>query len=178
MKGAIARTTARIGAACILWLLAAAAAPAELYGTVVAVGDGDTLTLLDGLRVQHKVRLEAIDAPERRQPYGERAKQHLARLVQGQTVRVSWARRDRYGRVVGRVLLADCTPAPCGYTRDAGLELLRAGLAWHYKAYADAQNPRERWRYAATELEARMRGSGLWGEPRPVPPWDFRKSGP
>jgi endonuclease YncB( thermonuclease family) len=162
----------------VLVLLHAAPAPAaELFGTIVAVADGDTVTLLDDTHRQHRVRLSAIDAPERRQPYGERAKQHLASLVYGKTVLVVWEKRDRYRRIVGRVLVPQCTQSQCGYTIDAGLEQIKAGLAWHYKQYAIEQPPAERTRYAALELQARERGEGLWRDPYPVPPWQFRHAG-
>ena len=155
-------------------LFAAPAPAAELLGTIIAVADGDTVTLLDGAHRQHRVRLSAIDAPERRQSYGERAKQHLASLVFGKTVRVSWEKRDRYRRIVGRVLAGECVESKCRYTIDVGLEQIKAGLAWHYKQYAVEQPPAERARYAAIELRARERREGLWNDPEPVPPWQFR----
>lgn len=151
------------------------AGAAQFYGMVVAVVDGDTLTVLDATQHRQRVRLSAIDAPERRQPYGERAKQHLMRLAHGKSVLVDWRKRDRYGRIVGRVLLPDCAHAHCGYARDAALEQLQAGLAWHYTRYASEQPPGERSTYAGTEREARARRAGLWEEPHPVPPWLYRK---
>ena len=148
-----------------------------MHATVVAVADGDTLTVLDPAGTQHKVRLSGIDAPERRQPYGQRSKQHLADLAHGRGVRVEWDKRDRYGRLVGRVLLPECPRPECPYTRDAGLEQLRAGLAWHYTEYAKEQPFAERWRYARVEREARARREGLWHEAAPTPPWDYRRAG-
>lgn len=139
------------------------------------MGDGDTLTLLDSERRQHKVRLSGIDAPERRQAYGERAKQHLAGLAHGKSVMVVWRTRDRYGRILGRVLLPRCTASDCRYTTDAGLEQLKAGLAWHYVRYAKQQPYEERVRYAWSEQQARAKREGLWKEAEPVPPWRFRK---
>jgi endonuclease YncB( thermonuclease family) len=156
-------------------LVAATAHAAELFGTVVAVADGDTLTLLDASRQQHKIRLSGIDAPERRQAYGERSKQHLAAMVFQKRARVVWDKRDRYGRIVGRVFAAGCDHADCAYSLDAGLEQIRAGLAWHYKQYQRDQSPLERARYAALEDEARARGEGLWQDAAPVPPWNFRR---
>jgi endonuclease YncB( thermonuclease family) len=94
------------------------------------------------------------------------------------TVRVEWEKRDRYGRIVGRVFTAVCDRAECPYTRDVGLEQIRAGLAWHYKAYDRDQSPSQRERYAALEQEARSRGEGLWKETQPTPPWDFRRHRP
>ncbi len=125
--------------------------------------------------MQHKVRLSGIDAPERRQPYGERAKQHLSALAHGKDVLVVWHKRDRYRRLVGRVLAAECPRADCRYSVDVGLEQIKAGLAWHYKQYEGEQAPEERARYAAVEQQARMLRAGLWKEPEPVAPWDFRQ---
>jgi endonuclease YncB( thermonuclease family) len=156
-------------------LVAATTHAAELFGTVVAVADGDTLTLLDASRQQHKIRLSGIDAPERRQAYGERSRQHLATIVFQKRARVVWDKRDRYRRIVGRVYAAQCGDGGCAYSVDAGLEQIRAGLAWHYKQYQRDQSPAERVRYAALEDEARARGEGLWKDADPVPPWNYRR---
>lgn len=158
--------------ALTMWTSAGAA---ELFGKVVAVADGDTLTVLDAVERLHKVRLSAIDAPERRQPYGERAKQHLLRLARGQSVLVRWHKRDRYGRIVGRVLLSECAGARCSFAKDVALEQLKAGLAWHFTRYASEQPAEERMRYAGTERDARARRDGLWAQAEPVPPWLFRR---
>lgn len=88
---------------------------------------------------------------------------------------VVWSKRDRYGRIVGRVLLRQCTESECAYATDVGLEQVRAGLAWHYKQFANEQAAAERVRYAWHEREARAKREGLWKEPEPVPPWQFRK---
>jgi len=160
----------------LLWLaVSVTASAAELFGTVVAVADGDTVTLLDASNLQHKVRLSGIDAPERRQAYGEKARQNLAANVHHKAVLVVWKKEDRYGRIVGRVLLASCAHSGCGYTIDAGLEQIRAGLAWHYKQYAHEQPIAERLRYAEAERQARVNRAGLWHEESPVPPWAFRR---
>ena len=121
------------------------------------------------------MRLSGIDAPERRQPYGDRAKDHLAALIHGQAVRVTWSKRDRYGRVVGRVLAPECALNGCRYTLDIGLEQIKAGFAWHYKHYQKEQAPHERIRYSELELAARSLRQGLWSDPRPVPPWSYRQ---
>lgn len=170
-----AASAARLACAALALTLATGANAAELYGTVVAVADGDTLTVLDAAQHPHKVRLSAIDAPERRQPYGERAKQHLVRLAQGRNVLIDWAKRDRYGRLVGRVLVRECAETRCAYTRDVALEQLSAGLAWHFKRYAGEQPLEESAHYARTEEHARARREGLWREAEPVPPWRFRQ---
>lgn len=133
---------------------------------VVGVTDGDTLVVLDGNMVQHKVRLAGIDAPERRQAFGSRARQSLASQVFKRTVTVDWHKRDRYGRLVGKVLVGN---------KDVGLELVAAGLAWHYKAYEREQTAQDRLAYAEAERVARERRLGLWADAEPVPPWEFRR---
>jgi endonuclease YncB( thermonuclease family) len=165
----------RLGLTLLLCAISYAAFGAEIVGTVVGVADGDTLTLLDSSHERHRVRLSAIDAPEKRQAYGERAKQHLASLVYAKEVRVVWEKRDRYARIVGRVFAAEC--AACPYTIDVGLEQIKAGLAWHYKQYAREQPSRDRDRYAELERNAREGHVGLWSAPSPVAPWDFRRGG-
>ena len=160
-----------------LVFVAATTHAAELSGRVIGVSDGDTVTVLDTASQQHRIRLAGIDAPEKRQAYGERAKQHLSDLVYGKTILVVWDKRDRYGRIVGRVLAPECDGAACRYSVDAGLEQLKAGYAWHYKQYEREQALEERVRYSATEQEARSRREGLWRDPDAVPPWQFRHPG-
>lgn len=145
------------------WLLVAAAlANAEtlLTGRVVGVSDGDTITVLSPALQQHRVRLAEIDAPEKAQPYGQRAKQSLSGLVYGQTVTVAVEDTDRYGRLVGQVELSG--------TNINALQVER-GMAWVYRQYA--RHP------ALLEAEARARAArlGLWADPAPTPPWDFRR---
>jgi endonuclease YncB( thermonuclease family) len=141
-----------------------------VMGRVVAITDGDTLTILTTDRVQHRVRLAGIDTPEKRQPFGQVAKNHLSSLVDGQTVKVNYYKRDRYGRIVGKVL-ADGA--------DAGLRQIEAGLAWHYKQYQNDQDALDRARYATAEIEARAARRRLWSLPEAqrVPPWEWRHGG-
>lgn len=95
-------------------------AQAEIFtGRVVGVTDGDTITILDADNTQYKVRLTGIDAPERKQAFGNMAKQHLASLIFGKTVTVEWFKHDRYKRILGKVLVDG---------RDANLEQIRAEL--------------------------------------------------
>src|SRR5688572_13350930 len=104
-------------------LLGALPAIAEtIQGRVVAVADGDTITLLDGTNRQHKVRLAGIDAPERRQAFHEASRQNLVRIAHGKRVVVDWYKLS-YKRLVGNVYL-DGT--------DIGLAQVTAGMAWHY----------------------------------------------
>jgi endonuclease YncB( thermonuclease family) len=159
-------------------LLTAGLATAEvLTGKVVGVADGDTITVLDGDKRQHKVRLAGIDAPEHGQPFGQRSKGSLSDLVFGHEVEVHWAKRDRYQRLVGTVMVgaADCLPAACPKNIDAGLVQVSTGLAWWYRKYAREQSAADAVKYEAAEEGARSRRIGLWADRNPVPPWDWRK---
>ncbi len=127
-------------------LLAAPIAFADsLTGKVVKVTDGDTLTILDANYKEHKIRLAGIDAPERKQAYGLASRKHLASIVAGKQVTVEYQKRDRYGRIVGKVLLDGI---------DACLEQVKAGFAWHYKKYQHEQSLGDQQLYADAEIEA------------------------
>lgn len=161
------------GAARLLVLLAFfwlshACLAAEISGRVVRVADGDTITVLDNNKTQHKVRLAGVDAPEKAQAFGERSRESLDELVAGRIVIVESNKRDRYGRTVGKILLNG---------QDINFEQVRRGMAWHYKAYANEQSPEDRSLYDAAEVEARQARRGLWADRTPVPPWDFRQQG-
>lgn len=146
-----------------------------IYGRVVGVSDGDTITVLRD-KEQVKIRLSGIDAPERKQPFGNAAKQRTADMVFGKEVRVDARKQDKYGRTIGRVWVAsaECKTSDCPKTLDAGMALLTMGLAWHYKQYAKEQPDEEREQYSFAEFEARARKVGLWSEAKPVPPWEWR----
>ena len=147
-----------------------------ITGRVVGVADGDTVTVLDADKVQHKIRLAGIDAPEKAQAFGNRSKQNLSDLVFGKDVRVDWDKRDRYGRIVGKVMVQPSDCLTCPMTLDTGLAQLSVGLAWWYRAYAKEQSPQDRGAYELSEQEAKAKRVGLWRDPEPVPPWDFRKA--
>lgn len=138
-----------------------------LEGRVVKVADGDTITILDQDRVQHKIRLEGIDAPEKKQAFGWRSKHQLSLLVFGRWVTVETYKKDKYGRQVGKVLVQGV---------DANLAQIKNGLAWHYTAYANEQSMQDRTEYSDAEDVARAMQIGLWQDPQPVPPWDYRRS--
>jgi endonuclease YncB( thermonuclease family) len=151
--------------------------PTELLrGTVFAINDGDTLTILDSSRAEHRIRLAAIDAPERGQPFARSARESLSSMALGKVANVEWSGRDRYGRIVGKVMLPDpaCATRTCPDNFDAGLAQLRGGMAWWYRRYADEQSADDRRAYEEAEREAREQRSGLFSEPAPVPPWDWR----
>lgn len=139
----------------------------QIVGKVVAVSDGDTATVLDGNNVQHKIRFLGIDAPEKSQAFGQKAKQNLSDLIFGKTVTVQVIKRDKYGRAVGKILLDG---------RDINLQQVKDGFAWHYKEYQREQSDDDRQVYSQTEFEARKARRGLWLVPHPQSPSDFRKS--
>jgi endonuclease YncB( thermonuclease family) len=157
-----------VGVLALLAALAATSARAEHWqGTVVSVADGDTLTLLDASKTTHRIRLDGIDAPERKQAFGQRARQSLAALAHGREAVADCPKKDRYGRAVCRVTVNGV---------DVGLEQVRRGLAWHYVRYAHEQPPETRLDYSRAEQQARSERSGLWSSPSPVPPWDYRRA--
>lgn len=133
----------------------------EFTGKVVHIADGDTLTVLDADKVQHKIRLHGIDAPEKGQAFGAKAKEALGEKVHEKTVRVVWKEHDRYGRIVGDVYLGD---------RNINLEMVEDGFAWWYRQYAKDSKALEK-----AEAEARKERRGLWHDKNPEAPWEFRK---
>lgn len=147
-----------------------------LQGRVVAVSDGDTVTVLDAIRNQHKIRLMGIDAPEKTQPFGQRSKQNLSRLVFGREVLVDWEKRDRYGRIVGKVMARPPECPSCSMTLDVGHAQISVGLAWWYRKYSKEQSTQDAAAYEFSEQEAKTRRVGLWVDTDPVPPWVFRKT--
>jgi endonuclease YncB( thermonuclease family) len=158
-------TASLIFGALLLGLLPDCATADTLSGRVIKLTDGDTLTVLDASFQQHPIRLIGIDAPEREQPFGTVSGNHLGKLVFGRQVSVTYEDQDRYGRTLGKVLING---------QDINLVQILAGLAWHYKAYADEQSPKDRAVYAAAEKDAQSRHCGLWTDAHPIPPWDWR----
>jgi endonuclease YncB( thermonuclease family) len=145
------------------------AAADELAGRVVRIIDGDTLVLLveEGAeKRQEKIRLAGIDCPERGQDFGERARQALAGYAFDREVVIDWGKRDRWDRVIGKVLV-DGT--------DANLALVRDGLCWWYRKYAHEQSAVDQALYESAEDRARAERRGLWVDPNPVPPWEWRR---
>lgn len=155
-----------IGCAALILLYALSADAEELRGKVVHIADGDTVYVLVE-RQTYKIRLAGIDAPERKQAYGRVAHQSLSDMVAGRAVIVTTHKSDRYGRKVG-VVVSD--------GHDVGLVQIERGLAWHYKQYAKEQSPKERRAYEDAEQTAKAAQRGLWRDPAPVAPWDWRQS--
>jgi endonuclease YncB( thermonuclease family) len=153
---------------CVSFLVLAStcAWSATLSGLVVGVSDGDTVTVLDSAKVQHKIRLSGIDAPEKHQPFGNASKASLSAKLFSRQVEVEYDKSDRYGRLVGKITVDGM---------DVNLEQVKAGMAWHYKAYQKEQLPEDRLAYARAEEAARLQRLGIWRELEPTPPWEFRR---
>jgi endonuclease YncB( thermonuclease family) len=160
------RSPSRVWIGWILALGSLMAGAETITGRVVGVSDGDTLTVLDASHQQFKIRLAGIDAPEKAQPFGNRAKESLSEMVFNKQVVVESRKEDRYRRKVGKVQHDG---------RDVNLELVKRGMAWHYTAYAKEQAPADRVAYANAEAEARAQRRGLWREITPSAPWEFRR---
>ncbi len=144
----------RVLVACFSFFPIANGLAETLEGKVISVTDGDTITVMqmqDRVYSGWIIRLTGIDAPEKGQPFGNVARQYLAGIVFQQTVTVEWEKRDRYGRTLGKVLMDGV---------DVNLEMIRTGHAWVY---------------LSAERDARTERRGLWLDPVPVPPWEWRK---
>ena len=129
---------------------------------MVGVHDGDTLTGITASNEKVKVRLDAIDAPEIKQPYGQAAKKALSDMVFGKEVVIYPKTKDKYGRTVGHVVVGK---------KDVNLAMLEQGMAWHYVKYDKNE------RLGQAEAEAKAAHRGLWQDKQPIPPWEWRKAG-
>jgi micrococcal nuclease len=131
-------------------------------GLCVGVTDGDTIEVMnDGAPV--KIRLYGIDCPEKKQPFGTQAKQYTAAMVFQKHVDVEECGRDRYRRTIAKVTVNG---------KSLNELLVGAGLAWWYRKYAPYDS-----RLEQLEADARIFGYGLWSDPIPICPWDYRKKG-
>ena len=135
--------------------------PAELSGKVISIKDGDTIAILYNNKTL-TIRLAHIDCPEKKQPYGQAAKQFMSDKCFGQIVTIQHQHEyDRSKRLIGEVITAS--------GENLNKSLVKAGLAWHYKKYSTNTS------YAALEQEAKKQRIGLWSEPNPVAPWEWRR---
>lgn len=143
----------------ITLITSSALADTRFQGKAVRVLDGDTIEVLSEGNRNVRVRLANIDAPEKSQAYGQRSKENLLGLVAGKSVVIVDLGGDQYGRRIGRVLVDG---------QEANVEQVRAGLAWVYSRYNhDGQLP-------TLESTARSQRIGLWSDPNPLAPWEFR----
>ena len=144
----------------LLALLTAPAFGATIEGRVVGIADGDTLTILVE-RQQIKVRLAEIDAPESKQPFGNRSRQSLAAVCFQKPASVNTVSKDRYGRTVGYVVCAGT---------DAQSHQVSTGMAWIYDRYSNPSSP-----LYALQSAAKAARAGLWADKEPIPPWEWRR---
>jgi endonuclease YncB( thermonuclease family) len=153
-----------IGALLALLILPALAFGGELLGRVVGIADGDTFTLLTAEKEEVRIRLAEVDAPESGQPFGNKSRNALARLIFDKDVRVAVQTTDRYGRIVGRPFVGDI---------DVCAEMVRGGAAWAYRRYLTDED------LLFIEAKARAEKQGIWGlsEAEKMPPWEWRRYG-
>lgn len=130
-------------------------------GKVVGITDGDTFKVLYNKK-EYKIRLAHIDAPEKRQAFGSKAKQYASDLCFGKEVlvRPTQKKSDRYGRIIAEIIVGKV---------NVNKSLVNNGLAWHFKKYSKSEE------YALLENDARKRKVGIWSEKNPIAPWDWRK---
>ncbi|OHE72751.1 MAG: hypothetical protein A2007_03010 [Verrucomicrobia bacterium GWC2_42_7] len=143
----------------MLWTSVAGAS--SFTGKVVKVTDGDTIQVMRDGKAE-KIRLAGIDCPEKNQAFGQAATKYTLSLAAQEIVTVQVETTDRYGRLVGEVILPD--------GKNLNRELVRAGYAWWYRKYSSDIT------LGDLESEARINRCGLWVDPNPVSPWDWRKN--
>lgn len=121
---------------------------------MIGISDGDMLTLLDASKTQVKIRLAAIDAPEKAQPFGQRSKEKLSDICYDKQAMVGVVDTDRYGRTVGEVVCDGI---------NANETMIKSGMAWVYRKYAKGYS-----HLYAFEDDAKATKRGLWVDPIPV----------
>ena len=150
--------------AAVVFAATSAFASETLKGRVVKVSDGDTIMVLDVANVQHRIRLDKIDAPEKSQPFGDAARKHLAAFVVDKDVEIEWTKKGKYGRILGTIW------AMIPVRTDVNLQMVKDGFVWHYSHFDSTPA------YAAAEREARTAKRGLWVADDPINPHQWRKS--
>lgn len=147
----------------LILLLSSCFCSAEtILGHVVGIVDGDTITLLTPEKTQIKVRLYGIDAPEKKQAFGSRAKDNLSAIAFCKDAKLVTVNKDQYGRTVAWVYVANV---------NANEEQVRTGFAWWYSQFAKHET-----KLRDLEQEARKAKRGLWADQEPVPPWKWRQT--
>ncbi len=137
-----------------------------LVGKVVGVSDGDTITVFDANKTEHKIRLMGIDAPEKSQDFGNQSKRALSDYIYQQEVTVEYKKLDKYKRKIGKVTLEG---------KDICLLMIEIGMAWHYKDYEKEQSQIDRDLYNQAEFKAKNEKRGLWQAGNAVAPSSFRQ---
>jgi endonuclease YncB( thermonuclease family) len=131
----------------------------QIKGKVIKIADGDTYTLLNDENKPVKIRMYGMDCPEKMQPYGRVAKDYLASLIFSKIVEIKVLKADRFGRILAVTFCEG---------KNINEEMLKAGLAWHYKYY----DSNARW--AELEQKAKEKKVGLWKDSHPIAPWEWR----
>jgi endonuclease YncB( thermonuclease family) len=156
----------------LAFLLLFITAPMQLPETVitahvVGITDGDTIRALTKDNQLLQVRLKNIDAPEKSQAFGQASKQNLSRYIFGHQVELHIFGRDRYGRFLAVIMLDDV---------DINLQQVKDGYAWVYEKYIGESPPDVQARYRDAESQAQSARLGLWSDPDPIAPWEWRHS--
>ena len=128
---------------------------------MVKISDGDTFVGINNDTLQIKFRLLGIDAPEKKQAFSTKSKNHLSSLIYDKVITVKVEKQDKWGRYLAYAYTPDM--------RDVSLEMLKAGMAWHFVRYSDSEE------YQEAENLARKKKVGLWSEPNPIEPWNYRR---
>ena len=139
---------------------------ADLNGVISRVIDADTVVIKSDQGINYKVRLLGIDAPEINQVYGKEATRYLSNKVLGKNLKVLGKNKDRYHRLLGKLILNG---------NDINLDLVKNGMAWHYKFYKKSQEKKDQLLYSNAEIYAKVNNLGLWAKKMPMPPWQWRK---
>ncbi len=137
--------------------------PYDYHIKVISITDGDTFKgLTKEEKIEIRYRIYGIDAPEKKQDFGAKSKDYLSELIAGKTVGIKTDSQDGYGRYIVWVYTPD--------GKDVSAEMLKAGMAWHYKEYDSSEL------YETLEIKAKKKKTGLWVDKAPVAPWDFRRN--
>ena len=139
---------------------------ADLNGVISRVIDADTVVIKSDQGINYKIRLLGIDAPEINQVYGKEATRYLSNKVLGKNLKVLGENKDRYHRLLGKLILNG---------NDINLDLVKNGMAWHYKFYKKSQEKKDQLLYSNAEIYAKVNNLGLWAKKMPMPPWQWRK---
>ena len=166
MTSLIPRIIAQIGLCLSIATFTLGVWAKDITGIVVSVADGDTVTVLSPEKKQFKIRMAAIDSPEKAQAFGQRSKQHLSDLVYKKEVRVQVVDIDRYKRHVGVVFLGD---------KNINLAQVEEGYAWVYRQFVkNVPKPMANALFEAEETAKTVK-KGLWSDKNPTAPWDWRR---
>lgn len=144
-----------------MFLLCAQTYAQTLMGKIIGIKDGDTVIVIDAAKKQFTLRLAEVDCPEKTQAFGTKAKQFTSNQVYLKQVKYEVIDTDRYGRSIAKIYYDD--------NKYLSAEILKNGFGWHYKEYSTSNE------LASFEQSARTEKKGLWTDPNPIYPSDFRR---